>query len=843
MSQEIIYTSAPRGLKIGSKGFCTVASTRNMAKPLAERLEALSGYRHLFPPGDLRNPVTYSHIILTIAGKRYHVLSRVADAGYDYSQRSNKIAHHVALTEQETVSAGPAWLLSQPAFMASIWSREPSFFESGRVPPSGLLEPAVCETWQNVAGDAGWAGVLAETVLSSDQNEVYLIYNEAMDVLRLILEAQALLPESSRWLATFTTNYTKLPPNVECRWRCVLEGSDEAAQIQRLRHVMVLDLSKPIGQPTLSAAVDAARNGRSIVGNKAHSPTAISDVGLDLTGYSPPRDMVSSTASSTPPQRELELRLAPFPPPRPPNVPPHHVRSHGTRRRVLTWFAGSCVAASILAVVAATAYWLGTSRAGIGTRIAEITSTHQNESGPEQQSPTDRDNSTSLVTSERKEEVKETISQPPSQGRLQSKSDLGPSAAEAASDEQSTSAQRTDNTDSSANDANKQGRGAPKEAQGPTASDTPPLEKRNDDANARPKEPVTQSISPKPADVVLSDKKEPTDPPASAGDAIFKPTLNSSIEIRASSELLNNPNEPRVSLGKTNGCKGLDLCLIHPEFEAVKQQDSAVWIVRRRNGDLQELARILIDNQDLFFQCLSQSGQVMSSLTMGALQVKWDDAQDDIILLRKDDPATVELRLARIETDGQQSKTRSLRLPVYTADLVRISHIEWRSSHPLFPSGAKDLTDTTYMIPSVPQVSATIEVTIQCVRVASDEQRFQVRAAFRCNGMIVDSKAKKRAFEEVKRLGPRERDLKQRIDLVRSQNAENNSELGKELDAKYAELKNVQDQLQQSQLIVRLNDGLNDASTPIIVAVKLCYLYEKTRIPISEKDFQTHESQ
>ena len=49
MSQEIIYTSAPQGLKPGSRGFCTVVSTSGMAKNLAERLESRSGYRHAYP--------------------------------------------------------------------------------------------------------------------------------------------------------------------------------------------------------------------------------------------------------------------------------------------------------------------------------------------------------------------------------------------------------------------------------------------------------------------------------------------------------------------------------------------------------------------------------------------------------------------------------------------------------------------------------------------------------------------------------------------------------------------------------------------------------------------------
>jgi len=63
MTQEILYTSAPAGLKPGSRGFCTVVATEGMAKNLAQTLESLSVYRHFFPPHDPNvhlNPANYS---------------------------------------------------------------------------------------------------------------------------------------------------------------------------------------------------------------------------------------------------------------------------------------------------------------------------------------------------------------------------------------------------------------------------------------------------------------------------------------------------------------------------------------------------------------------------------------------------------------------------------------------------------------------------------------------------------------------------------------------------------------------------------------------------------------
>ena len=53
MSHELHYTSVPRGLKSGSVGFSTVAQTAGLPAPIADRLEGLSGYRPVYPPGSV----------------------------------------------------------------------------------------------------------------------------------------------------------------------------------------------------------------------------------------------------------------------------------------------------------------------------------------------------------------------------------------------------------------------------------------------------------------------------------------------------------------------------------------------------------------------------------------------------------------------------------------------------------------------------------------------------------------------------------------------------------------------------------------------------------------------
>ena len=264
MSQELIYTSVPRGLKPGSQGFCTVVSTKGMATSLVQRLEALSGYRHVYSPQDPNarlNPVIYSHLLLDVAGRRCHVLSRICDAGLDYTQRNNKFAHHVVLDKAELVPAGPAGLLSLAGFMQAAWNGEPTVLPAGRRPPAGDVPVLPCRAWQRVTGDAGWGGVLAETAANGAARPAVLIFRPGTAPLPLLSEALALLPPQVRWGVSFSTYLNKLPPGVDCQWRCVLEGSPEAAAARRLSGAVIIDLCGPRQAAAGGRYVEAARTG------------------------------------------------------------------------------------------------------------------------------------------------------------------------------------------------------------------------------------------------------------------------------------------------------------------------------------------------------------------------------------------------------------------------------------------------------------------------------------------------------------------------------------------------------------------------------------------------------
>ncbi len=247
---ELVYTSAPRGLRPGSSGFCTVAMTAGMPVSLVDRLESLSSYQPIFPPGSedaAKNPVVFAHWRVPTAGRTRSVLSRIEFAGLDYTQRPNKRAYHIVVDANQQSAGGPAWTMLQPGVMRHAWNGEPALWQQAKSLPVGDSTPDGCRTWQSITGDAGWAGILAESFLLGPSKVSYLVYEPGHDPLPLLAEAMALLPARVRWYLTFNTYFTELPAGLTCIWRCVVAGT--GAEKDAARHAtsgLVIDLTKKL---------------------------------------------------------------------------------------------------------------------------------------------------------------------------------------------------------------------------------------------------------------------------------------------------------------------------------------------------------------------------------------------------------------------------------------------------------------------------------------------------------------------------------------------------------------------------------------------------------------------
>ncbi len=387
MSLELVYTSAPRGLKPGSRGFCTVLCTRGMPSNLVELLESLSGYRHLFPIHDPRagqNPVNYCHWIVKVGGKRYHVLSRIANAGKDYSGRSNKLAHHVVLEPQECPPGGPAWVLKDPRFCRRSWTGEPRQVAQGPRPRTDLPPQAPCRTWEQVTGDAGWAGQLAQWTVQG-KLPVYIIVPLGVDVLDLVCEAMSLLPPTKRWEVSFSTYFTQVPAGISCLWRFVVEGSPEADKARRDFRLNVLDLSSPLSSPAESPWVHAARTGEPVVDAPQPASAQVVDSPAPLVPAAS-----SPSPASLPPVR-TSAQESTRGTPSPPELPPRG------RRKVFQrpfWSGWSFVLGMVVGVILAApatgvlTWWLlGSSGGVVQTASSEESSSSSASTTQEPQNP------------------------------------------------------------------------------------------------------------------------------------------------------------------------------------------------------------------------------------------------------------------------------------------------------------------------------------------------------------------------------------------------------------------------------------------------------------------------
>ena len=203
MPLQLIFTSAPRGLVAGRSGFCTVARLAALSERLTQQLESLG------TPHDASTGETFTFRRLETGGQAWYVLSRFVARGLDYSQRDNRLAHHVVFTAEE------AAVLPPPAAMAlrwngwtDEWTTEPTWLKEDDRPLPLAAHPVLTPAagWREFAGTGAKAAWL---VNASGAASVSLLNPPgSAQLLRLLAESSALLGRAA-WSASFTTNAAK----------------------------------------------------------------------------------------------------------------------------------------------------------------------------------------------------------------------------------------------------------------------------------------------------------------------------------------------------------------------------------------------------------------------------------------------------------------------------------------------------------------------------------------------------------------------------------------------------------------------------------------------------------
>ena len=315
MSEELLYTSSPEGLDPGTSGYCTVARTPGIAKPLQQALEALSRYEPLYLPGDPledNNPVNYRHREILVAGQRWHVLSRVAYSGRDYTGRNNQLAHHVVLSAQEIAQypEGPGWLMHQRNFFREDWNGRIELLTprprlSSATGPSGWN----CRKWEETMGDSGWAGWLVELTSDETRRPCGLLVDPSVNTLRLMSEALELLPAAQRWNISFCTYAIDLQSG--CQWNGFIRDTRVADSAQSSFDDRLIDLN-----PGLSLPDEAASSAWVRFAQTGERP-AVRSISREISAIAKP-----TPPPPRPPQLPVRLRPAPVaavPAPPPPS--------------------------------------------------------------------------------------------------------------------------------------------------------------------------------------------------------------------------------------------------------------------------------------------------------------------------------------------------------------------------------------------------------------------------------------------------------------------------------------------------------------------------------------------
>jgi hypothetical protein len=229
MPQQLIYTSAPRGIVAGRSGHCTVARSALMREALMLQLEKFCYYQHLSLSGGQERPI-FSCRIVDIRGTRFHVLSRIQDAGLDFTGRTNFIAHHLVFTPEEIrhYPTPPVILREWPGWVKS-WTKEPQLLENEdwtELTDLAGKTNVPAQTWQRVTGDA----VNGYGLLEARAGASFRVDDQTDEaVLELIAESLELLEvrdtrrdfRTAAWNFTFTTSMQEQDNPADFRWRCI----------------------------------------------------------------------------------------------------------------------------------------------------------------------------------------------------------------------------------------------------------------------------------------------------------------------------------------------------------------------------------------------------------------------------------------------------------------------------------------------------------------------------------------------------------------------------------------------------------------------------------------------
>jgi hypothetical protein len=269
VAHQLIFTSSVRGIKPGASGYCTVLRSPGIRPSIERALEGLSVFEHIARNvgGSVQS---LRHIELR--GVTYYVLSRVSDAGKDYTGRTNFLAHYLVFEANELPAVSPVDLLLNWAGWCHTWSGEPreeavdasSFSSVARIQAPATL-------WQQQS-----CGVSPAARLAAGADMKVLIQSLSLssaELLQLVGEAFAIRAQlgqdaSANWKTSFAVGLASDSHAKDFTWI----GAYWEAASALLRQREVIDVA---ATQVNAAAVDAKALAIATTGRYVEPPKPI----------------------------------------------------------------------------------------------------------------------------------------------------------------------------------------------------------------------------------------------------------------------------------------------------------------------------------------------------------------------------------------------------------------------------------------------------------------------------------------------------------------------------------------------------------------------------------------
>jgi hypothetical protein len=257
----------------GRSGFCTVARSDGMRDALVLRIEQLSYYEHRALSGGQEQAICACRVI-EIRGSRYHVLSRIQDAGLDFTNRTNFLAHHLVFAPEELKSlpVAPVIFRDWDGWKAS-WREEPRVLRDeswGNLYDLAALPNIPANSWAEVTGDAVNGIELVDTSTALFLNwdglteaKVLGLFAESLE----LLEVRDAIGDyrSNAWQFSFTTLLQDQDPAGDFWWRGLNSSAPALRKVLKGGQSVIPIGSVRASRPT-NDEISFAKNGRQPLG-------------------------------------------------------------------------------------------------------------------------------------------------------------------------------------------------------------------------------------------------------------------------------------------------------------------------------------------------------------------------------------------------------------------------------------------------------------------------------------------------------------------------------------------------------------------------------------------------